>query len=152
MEKQANDYLISMVKCLHDMRGILKEGTREQLKRMDLISIKAYCASCLTYIKDNYTSDCFKVVADINAVIELCVERIADTKFTETDVDEKQFIVKRIIDSEENLCLLAGKRYTSENRFTFKPTMLSVYNYIVDVCIESGYFFGLEEEIRNEVE
>lgn len=144
----SNDCLILMVKCLYDVGAMLKIGTREQLSRANLISIKAYCLSCMSHIKKEDADRMYFVMMSLNAVIEVCSTKLSEVRFMETDIEEKNFIVNNINDAKSQLCLIAGRHYTKDNTFNFTPSMNVIYKYIVDVCIENNYYFGLEDEIK----
>lgn len=147
MLKRNDDFLIMMVKCLYDVHSMLNEGTREQLKRVNLISIKAYCSSCMGYMVEEDGDTMYQAMMALNAVIELCAAKLQEPGFCETDMDEKQFIVSNVFKAEGELCLVAGKYYTSEHTFPYTPSLNEIYKHIVDVCISNNYYFGIDKQI-----
>lgn len=145
-----SDFLIMMVKCLYDVKYMLHESTRKQLGRVNLISIKAYCSSCLGYITKKDGDVMYLIVMYLNAVIEFCTAKLSDKGFVETDIDEKEFIIDNINKAETELCLLAGKYYTDKHTFPYTVSLNPVYQHIIDTCINSSYYFGIDREIMGE--
>lgn len=148
MERERdNDFLIMMVKCLYDVHYMLNESTRKQLGRVNLVSIRAYCSSCLGYITKKDGDVMYTIVMYLNAVIEFCSAKLGENGFMETDTDEKEFIIDNISKAETELCLLAGKYYTDKHTFPYTVSLNKIYQYIIDVCIDNSYYFGIDKEI-----
>lgn len=147
LPNESNDRFILMVKNLSDVRMMLNEGTREQLRRTNLIAIKAYCTACLALVTKEDRDLLYLPIMSLNAVNEFCSAKLNEPGFMETDIDEKEFVVTNVVNAETNLCVIAGKYYTSEHKFPYMPSMNAVYKRIVDVCLENSYYFGLEAEV-----
>lgn len=147
LQNESSDRFIMMVKNLSDVRMMLNEGTREQLRRPNLIAIKAYCSACLALVTKEDRDLLYLPIMSLNAVNEFCAAKLSEVGFMETDIDEKEFVVTNVVNAETNLCVIAGKYYTRDHKFPYMPSMNTVYKRIVDVCLESNYYFGLEQQV-----
>ena len=143
-----NDFLINAVKCLVDAKSQLKLGTREQLQRVNCTAIEVYCKMALSFIlKKDTGENITEITANISNVVSLIRDLMADKSFTETDTEIKEFINDKMMTALNLLCVVAGKYYTSEHKFDFNVQLTSVYNFIIDVCIDNSYYFGLEKDL-----
>lgn len=143
-----DDFLINAVKCLMDAKGQLKLNTREQLQKINCTSIEVYCKMALSFILKHDTGENItEITANISNVISLIRDLLADKSFTETDSEVKEFINEKMMTALNGLCVVAGKYYTEKNAFDFSVQLVKVYNHIIDVCIDNGYYFGLDEDM-----
>lgn len=147
---QDKDFLISSVKCLIDAKGQLKIDTREQLQKVNCTAIQVYCKLALSYLlKQDTGFDVMEITANISNVIKLITDILVDDSFTETDSETKDFINQLMLVALTKLCIVTGKYYSSEHEFNFNIQLTKTYNYIIDVCIDNDYYFGMtEEDIR----
>lgn len=145
-QEPKNDVLIC-VSLLERSITLLKENTRETIKRSTVEQIKKNLESILIKL----TPYCKEVMilSPIMEIIELISIVVADETFVETDNETKVVMVDKLKSSLYALYLFAGKFYMT-NEFSFSLGTADILKRIVDGCLNNNFYFGIDEQLRRE--
>lgn len=125
----------------------LHANTRELISKQHLTQIQ----QSLSMVLRQLTNECKDplVLTPIMEVMTLIDNVTEDETFVETDAETKSLIVDRLADASSQLYLFAGKYYM-KNEFTWSLSKFDVLKHIVDNCMELGFYFGYDKQLRAE--
>lgn len=141
-----NDILIAC-NLLERTISMLQPGTRTAVQSVHLKmvqnSIGGVYEKVLPYTKDN------SILCPLAEGVELLKILLADPRLVETDVESKEILITKFSDALHELYLFAGKFYASENEFDRKsPALDTLLIKIVNVCLDHGFYFGVDKEVQ----
>ncbi len=144
---QVNDKVLSAVILMQRVTPRLHPNDRETIKRQQLTGIQ----QTITMILQQLYDDCKKplVLTPLMEVVELINNLLSDDNFVETDAETKTLIVDRVDKSTQELYLFAGQFYM-DHEFTWTLSKSDVLRAIVNSCIDQGFYFGVDVELKNE--
>lgn len=137
------NFLLSSLQMLILASELLKADTREQLSRVNLISIKMYVVNAREKMVEQRVRDTYTAGVELRNAVEVIDTMLADSSFKETDTDTKEFIVSKIQSATRQIYKVCGVYYTT-NDFDYSPGITNLLNKIIDECLRQGYYFGIE--------
>lgn len=126
---------------------MLKENTRETVKKSTIDSIKRNLEMILVKVIP-YSKDVM-ITTPIMEMLELIKIIEQDSSFVETDNETKETLVLKVKMALSQLYLFAGKFYMN-NEFPYTMGIADLLKRIVDSCLASGFYFGVDEELITE--
>lgn len=144
-QAQHDDYLMSAVAILTGLKSTLHEDQRVQISLNDLMYINQVLpivlSSNLHFYATSLTLALTKLQNIVNVIQTITKEEV---DFTETDNDQKQFIVKLYSEAYHDIMMYAGKYYDTAHSFTVTQSQFKLYRAIIDYNIQHGYYFGAD--------
>lgn len=144
---QENNTVLSAVVLMERVIPRLNASSRETISRKSLLSID----QSLTMVLRSLTGDCTdpRVLTPIMEAVTLIENVTSSDSFIETDDETKSIIVDKVQQALSELYLFAGKFYTT-HEFTWSLTKTDILRHIVDACMDMGYYFGVDDKLREE--
>lgn len=140
-----NNCVITAVNILERVLPRLHYSSRETIKRSQLIQIEQTLTIALKSLHEVCKEPL--ILTPLMESINLIDTLKKDNNFIETDKETKEILNDRVNSALGQLYLFAGKFYM-ENDFTFSIGKTDVLINIVDYCINAGYYFGYDKELR----
>lgn len=144
---QENNEVLTAVILMERIIPRLHGNSRETIKRQQLTQIAGSLSMVLKSL-----SPCCKdplVLTPIMEVMALIDNLTGNDMFVETDAETKNLMIGRLNSAITSMYLFAGRFYM-ENEFTWTLTKTDVLRHIVDVCVDNGFYFGIDAELRAE--
>lgn len=137
--------VLSAVILMERVTPRLHANSREPISKQHLLQIQ----QSLSMVLRQLTGECKDplVLTPIMEVTKLIDSVTEDETFVETDAETKMLMVERLSDAISQLYLFAGKYYM-KNEFTWSLSKSEVLRHIVDNCMELGFYFGVDKELR----
>lgn len=138
------DKIVVGVAKLIRLSETIKPGSRSQITINDLKIINRTIDDVLSVIQD-----CVSVLGDTSDVSNLAIEFDSLHKFVDSLIDinidcisydDKITLSEKYNQARINLGVFAG-RYLTNNDFTYALGKVQYLKYIVEICINNGYFF-----------
>lgn len=142
---EVNDKILSAVVLLQRVIPRLKANDRSTISRQHLMHIQQTISMVLQQILNDCTQPL--VLTPLMEIVQLIEDVTADESFVETDAETKQLIVDRANNAMAQLYLFAGKFYM-DHEFTWTLTKTDVLRTIVDACMDLGFYFGYDKDIK----
>lgn len=144
---QENNSVLSAVVLMERVMPRLNASSRETISRKALSNIQ----QSLTMVLRSLTTDCTdpKVLTPIMEAVTLIDTVLSSETFIETDDETKNIVVDKLSQALSELYLFAGKFYMKHD-FTWSLTKTDILRHIVDACIDRGFYFGVDEQLRAE--
>lgn len=143
---ESND-ILTAINLIERIMPRLHADSRETIRRSQLNQVSQSLTMALRFIT-KYCSEPL-VLTPIMEVVTLIENVTTDDTFVETDVETKELIVKRLNSALVQLYLFAGKFYMT-NEFEWSLTLTDVLRHIVDACLNNGFYFGYDTQLRAE--
>lgn len=140
-----NENLLVACNLLSRVESLLEQGSRVQVTNETLASITEYISKALKYIIP-FAEDFGSYLDRLQDISEKIDALIMDTSLVNLTLESKETLTTLIVATIADFRVAVGK-YLCDRHFNFSPAMASVLNTIVDTCIRSGYYFGVEEEV-----
>lgn len=140
-----NDKVLSAVILLQRVIPRLKANDRSTISRQNLMHVQ----QTISMVIQQLLNDCTKplVLTPLMEIVQLIEDVTADETFVETDAETKNLIVDRANTALSQLYLFAGEFYMT-HEFTWTLTKTDVLRTIVDACIDLGFYFGYDKDIK----
>lgn len=123
----------------------LNANSREPISKQHLSQIQQSLSMVLRQLSEECKDPL--ILTPIMEVMTLIDSVTEDETFVETDAETKALIVSRLADASSQLYLFAGKYYM-KNDFTWTLSKFDVLKHIIDNCMELGFYFGYDKELR----
>ncbi len=146
MGQEINEVLTAVI-LMERVIPRLHGNSRETIKRQQLLQI----AQSLSMVLRSLSPYCKEplVLTPIMEVITLIESVTSNDMFVETDAETKHLMVGRLDDAITHLYLFAGKFYMN-NEFTWSLTKTDVLRRVVDTCMDNGFYFGVDTQLKAE--
>ncbi len=139
-----NNNVITAITLIERVKPLLHYRDRAPISVRHLSQIQQRLVTALELLNGNITSPL--VTIPLGEVITLITTLKEDRGFVETSAEVKKSICEGILDSLDELYVLAGKFY-EEHEFDYSIGLDSILQEIVDRNISRGYYFGMEEQV-----
>lgn len=144
----ANNDVLVAVALLERVLPLLKENTRESIRKDTLISIHRNIDMCVGKLHA-YTQD-VDIMMPLMELMQLKEALCEDADFVECSADVKKVFVEKTHMSLNALYLYAGKYY-SKNEFDYSNGIKLLLIRIIESCLSQGHYFGFEQKFIKEV-
>lgn len=148
MSNECDNGLLVALTLVERVKPQLKMDKREQINRVGLQMISQSLAQALERITrvergsiNDYTA------GSIVAMVEIIEGLLKDETYYETDLETKELLVSKLEECLGRIYLDVGKYYMT-HEFQYSIRMSGVLDRIVDTCVEQGYYFGVDQELR----
>ena len=135
-----NNNVLLAVTLMERIEPLLSINTRESIPRIVCSTIKRNY-KVFPYSKDS------EILIPILESVELLDFLCDNEGFVETDYDTKTNLIRLYQEALGALYLFAGKFYEG-TEFRFSLGISDVLRRIVDFCVDSGYYFGIDKELN----
>ncbi|WP_289752878.1 hypothetical protein [Bacteroides acidifaciens] len=145
---QNDDYLMSAIAILNGLKGSLHENQRTQISASDLGYINQVLPIVLTSNLHLYAAGITLALTKLQNIVEV-IKTISDEEgFTETDNEQKNFIIRLFNEAFHDILMYAGKYYDTAHSFTIAHSHFQLYRMVVDYNVQHGYYFGVDEKFK----
>lgn len=145
-----DDYLMSAIAILNGLKDTLHENQRIQISANDLLYINQVLPIVLSSNLSMYANGIVIAMTKLQNVVEVISTITQDAGFTETDNEQKNFIIKLYNEAFHDILLYAGKYYDVGHSFTITQSQFKLYQMIITYNIENGYYFGADEKYKGD--
>lgn len=149
-QAQKDDYLMSAIAILTGLKDTLHENQRIQISANDLAYINQVLPIVMSSNLHFYTSGITLALTKLQNVVEVIKTISQEDDFTETDNEQKNFIVKLYNEAYHDIMMYAGKYYDTEHSFTITQSQFQLYRTVIDYNIQHGYYFGADERYKGD--
>lgn len=147
---QKDDYLMSAIAILSGLKDTLHENQRIQISANDLAYMNQVLPIVMSANLHFYAGGITLALTKLQNIIEVIKTISQDDGFTETDNDQKNFIVKLYNEAYHDIMMYAGRYYDTMHSFTVTQSQFNLYRKVIDYNIQHGYYFGADEKFKGE--
>ena len=148
---QCDDYLMSAVAILTGLKDTLHEDKRIQISAGDLMYINQVLPIVMSSNLSMYSGNLTLALTKLQNIVEVIKTLSQEAGFTETDNEQKSFILKLYNEAYHDIMMFAGKYYSESHGFTATQSQFQLYKTVVDYNIQHGYYFGYDSEYRERI-
>lgn len=144
----ADNSLWQAISVLMRVKEQLKEGSREQINRSGLMTVKQatdIALACVLRVPEGYIG--IKELAGLKNVCEITTAFLAEEDYSETDLETKAELCSIVGECLHLLCMDAAEYYKTHT-FNFSVKMQNIINTVLDEVTASGEFFGYDKTFK----
>jgi len=142
--------LLLALSLMERVKPQLKEEKREQINRAGLTLINQMLTQALDcIIKTCRDSGNAYIIGYLIGVTNIVSALLQDESYIETDTETKELLAEKVNECMSRIYLEVGKYYTTHD-FVYSVKLCPLLNRVIDTCIEQGYYFGVDEKIKEE--